>query len=48
VPRQVTDIPPDQVGQVVQDFVDDGAPLVVATKQPNGKYTVGTPVPPIP
>ena len=36
----ITGIPADQVGQVVQDFVDDGAMHVVVELGEDGKFTV--------
>ena len=36
----ITGIPPDQVGQVVQDFIDDGAMHVVAEMAEDGTFTV--------
>jgi hypothetical protein len=37
----ITDVPPDKVGETVQDFIDFGdAAEVSAVRQPNGKYTV--------
>jgi hypothetical protein len=36
----ITGVPPDQVGQVVQDFVDDGAMNVAATLDDDGTFTV--------
>ena len=36
----ITGIPADQVGQVVQDFVDDGAMNVVVEMGEDGKFTV--------
>ena len=41
--QQVTDIPPAEVGTVVQDFVDNGAANVRVERQPDGKYTVSVP-----
>ncbi|HEV7765055.1 MAG TPA: hypothetical protein VGQ76_08650 [Thermoanaerobaculia bacterium] len=38
--NSITDIPAAQVGQVVQDFIDDGATNVVAEIAENGTYTV--------
>lgn len=37
---QTTDVPAGKVGEVVQDFVDDGADRVTSSKQPDGKWTV--------
>lgn len=39
-PPPVEDLPADQVGDVVQTFVDAGCTRVTATKDPNGTYTV--------
>jgi hypothetical protein len=36
----ITGIPADQVGQVVQDFVDDGAMHVVVEMAEDGTFTV--------
>jgi hypothetical protein len=36
----LTDVPAEDVDQVVQDFKDAGATEAKKTKQPNGKYTV--------
>lgn len=36
----LTDVPVDEVDQVVQDFKDAGATDVQKTKQPDGRYTV--------
>lgn len=36
----ITGVPPDQVGQVVQDFVDDGATSVAVTLDEDGTFTV--------
>ena len=36
----ITGVPPDQVGQVVQDFVDDGALQVVVDMAEDGTFTV--------
>ncbi len=36
----ITRIPADQVGQVVQDFIDDGATSVVAEIDEDGTFTV--------
>lgn len=41
--QQVTDIPKNEVGTVVQDFVDNGAKSVFVERQPDGKYTVSVP-----
>ncbi len=37
----ITDVDPDQVGQVVQDSIDfDKVTKLQVNQQPNGKYTV--------
>jgi hypothetical protein len=36
----ISGIPPEQVGQVVQDFVDDGAMRVVVTRAEDGTFSV--------
>lgn len=41
--QQVTDIPRDKVGMVVQDFIDDGAQRVFVEQQPDGNYIVTAP-----
>jgi hypothetical protein len=38
--EQLTDIPAENVQQVMQDFKDAGATDVKSAKQSNGKYTV--------
>jgi len=43
VAQQVTDIPKEEVGTVVQDFVDNGADKVFVERQADGKYTVSIP-----
>ena len=44
VPPPISDIPPAQVGQTVQDFIDfDHAKQLTVTQQPDGNFTV-TPV----
>jgi len=40
----ISGIPPEEVGRVVQDFVNDGARQVVAELAPDGTYTVTAPV----
>jgi hypothetical protein len=41
MPPPITDIPSDQVGGVVQDFIDlDGVKELTVTQQTNGKFTV--------
>jgi hypothetical protein len=37
----VTGVPRGEVGQVVQDFVDNGEPVVQARRGSSGTYTVG-------
>lgn len=40
-PAQLTDVPQEEVGEVVESFVvDDGATHVVVDRQPNGKFVV--------
>ena len=36
----ISGIPADQVGRVVQDFIDDGAERVVVEKDVDGTYSV--------
>jgi hypothetical protein len=37
----ITDVPKDQVGTTVQDFIDFGnAKSVTVVQQPNGNYTI--------
>jgi|GEM_PF-1899525 len=43
VAQQLTDIPADKVGVVVQDFIDNGAVKVRVERQPNGKFTITAP-----
>ncbi|HMN39490.1 MAG TPA: hypothetical protein PKE29_01500 [Phycisphaerales bacterium] len=38
--HQITDVPADQVGQVVSDYYDDGAQSVEVLRQADGKFTV--------
>lgn len=38
----ITGIPAAEVGQVVQDFINDGAQRVVVEESPDGTYTVTT------
>lgn len=38
--QSITGIPADSVGQVVQDFVNDGATHVAVQRDENGTYTV--------
>lgn len=40
--ESITGIPADQVGQVVQDFVDDGAEKVLVETAEDGTFTVST------
>jgi hypothetical protein len=40
MPAPVRQVPPDQVGAVVQTFVDAGCKKVEATKELDGTYTV--------
>jgi len=40
--ESITGIPADQVGQVVQDFVNDGATHVVVEMAQDGTYTVSS------
>jgi hypothetical protein len=40
----ITGVPPEEVGNVVQDFVDNGAAVVTAVREPGrSTYTVGQP-----
>ncbi len=39
-PNVVSDIPPAQVGRVVQAFVDDGVTSVLAKETESGKWSV--------
>ena len=41
--QQVTDIHREEVGTVVQDFVDNGAEKVFVERQADGTYTVSIP-----
>ncbi len=44
LPPPITDVPPDRVGQTVQDFIDyDEVEKLKVKKQPDGNFTV-TPV----
>lgn len=36
----VTGVPAESVGQVVQDFVNDGALQVLVEREEDGRYTV--------
>lgn len=38
--QSITGVPADDVGQVVQDFVNDGATHIVVQKDADGTYTV--------
>ncbi len=38
--KKLTDIPPEDVDDVVSDFESEGCTNVVKTLQPNGKFTV--------
>lgn len=38
--NSVTDVPPDQVGAVVQTFVNTGSTTVIVEQDGNGNYTV--------
>ena len=38
--ESITEIPPKEVGRVVQDFVDDGAEQIVVERDAAGTYTV--------
>ncbi|MGZ5441765.1 MAG: hypothetical protein ACXW31_08925 [Thermoanaerobaculia bacterium] len=38
--QTITGIPAEAVGQVVQDFINDGAGHVVAERDENGLFTV--------
>jgi hypothetical protein len=38
--ESITGIPANQVGRVVQDFIDDGAKNVVAEMKQDGTFTV--------
>ena len=41
LPEPVKDIPPNQVGEVVQSFIDnDGVKQMDISQQTNGNYTV--------
>jgi hypothetical protein len=40
VAQQITDVPPPQVGIVVQDFVLAGEQRIVVEQQSDGSYTV--------
>ncbi|HEV2718832.1 MAG TPA: hypothetical protein VG323_02345 [Thermoanaerobaculia bacterium] len=37
---QLTDVPPEKVGETVQSFVDNGTAKVRVDKQDDGNYTV--------
>ncbi len=36
----ITGVPANEVGRVVQDFIDDGAAQVLVERGPDGKFTV--------
>jgi hypothetical protein len=36
----VTDIPPDKVGENVQQLIDSGAIKIVCTRQADGNWTI--------
>ena len=38
--QSITGVPAEAVGQVVQDFVNDGAARVVVQRDQDGTYTV--------
>jgi len=38
--QTISNVPPDAVGQVVQDFVNDGATRVVVQQEEEGTFTV--------
>ena len=38
--NSITGVPAEQVGRVVQDFIDDGATHVIVELAPDGTYTV--------
>jgi hypothetical protein len=40
VAQQLTEIPADAVGRVVQDFVDDGFVTIIVERQNDGTYTL--------
>lgn len=35
-----TDIPPEEVGRVIQDYVDEGKTKITAEEQADGNWTV--------
>ena len=39
---EITGIPASEVGQVVQDFINDGTQKVLVEQMPDGTYTVTT------
>jgi len=44
--NSVTDVPADQVGGVVQTFINTGSTTVIVEQDGNGNYTVsGSPAP---
>lgn len=40
--QSIEGVPAERVGQVVQDFVNDGAARVVVERAEDGTYTVST------
>ena len=36
----ITGVPANQVGRVVQDYIDDGATEVMVEREPDGTYRV--------
>jgi hypothetical protein len=41
LPKPITDIPPEEVGEVVQSFIDnDGVKRMDVNEQPDGLFTV--------
>ena len=42
--QSITGVPADDVGQVVQDFVNDGAIHIVVQNDADGTYTVSATV----
>jgi len=45
--NSVTDVPPDQVGQVVQTFINTGSTNVLVEIDGNGNFTVSGNAPPV-
>lgn len=37
---QLSDVPPENVGETVQDFVDNGTTSLRVERQDNGNYTI--------